>query len=920
MEENSGDEDGGQSFGQEVPPLVHLLKDILERYPEGGQILKELIQNADDAGATEVKFLLDARPDAYGTDRLVRKSLREYQGVALYAQNNAVFQEEDWKSIQKPYRSVKKDDPMKVGKFGIGFNSIYHLTDLPSVVSGNQIGFFDPHQKHFSRGETGRRFSFEKARDPKFSDQFSTYNVLGCSLSKSKYDGTLFRFPLRQKPSPNLCSTVCTPDRIRELFRSFQTDAHLVLLFLKTVEVISIYEWLPGMSKPHEVFSVGLSGRTRMIARQERQDLLRKVTAATDLDGSLKSGCTVSEYYQAEITCKSQRTVPISQTWLIENHISTVNSKVHAMGKKLAQIPWVGLAVPIGEKTEHAEGLGRIFCFLPLPPSADADSNTGLPVHVHGSFSVADNRRSLKWPADDRVKDEKAVWNRLLTEHLLTEAYVNLIQHATLLGTDLVPVQDVYAMWPDMQHVQHQWKQYMIPLFLKSVAQLKVLYGVEASESCWKQLAGVLISDKAQDHLSLDESVAMEVLKRMSYHIAFPPVNVTSCLKEIARKHGVSSDRVSPAIVRNALKKNSYYQRMTRHKKIQLLKYVLQDHSYSSLNGLHLLPLADNTFTAFSSFSGNIYMESVECPRSLFPGLNAKFLDESIDAGVYKTLNKAVVSGGTQLKAIQPTHVPSLISEVLSLANISSRTYIVSKPKMVNGLSTDSWIENLWLWINQHIGQVSLDNFQNMFIIPVTSAREERKLMKLTTELPAIYASLPRADIQINKKLARGLEALGCTVLCDPPDFLTSCNQLHTQDTYICRPAGILACISRGGCSGYDLLEQVQRRELAAVVSAVVHVCFPSSSEQELIYQLPLFRERGCNSFTSLSRCNQVAPAELPESLPIKASLIASPSMETQPILNRISSAYYCQLCVDEVYSKIVFQQFEKHSAQKKGN
>ena len=34
------DDDVGDNFGQEVPPLVDLLKDILERYPEGGQILK----------------------------------------------------------------------------------------------------------------------------------------------------------------------------------------------------------------------------------------------------------------------------------------------------------------------------------------------------------------------------------------------------------------------------------------------------------------------------------------------------------------------------------------------------------------------------------------------------------------------------------------------------------------------------------------------------------------------------------------------------------------------------------------------------------------------------------------------------------------------------------------------------------------
>ena len=75
-----------------------------------------------------MKFLLDTRKNVYGVEKLVKKSLQQFQGQALYAQNNAVFQKEDWSSIQKPYRSIKKEDPMKVGKFGIGFNSIYHLT------------------------------------------------------------------------------------------------------------------------------------------------------------------------------------------------------------------------------------------------------------------------------------------------------------------------------------------------------------------------------------------------------------------------------------------------------------------------------------------------------------------------------------------------------------------------------------------------------------------------------------------------------------------------------------------------------------------------------------------------------------------------------------------------------------------------
>ena len=50
------------------------------------------------------------------------------QGPALYAYNNAVFTTEDWTGIRMVHDSVKVDDPMKVGRFGLGFKSVFHMT------------------------------------------------------------------------------------------------------------------------------------------------------------------------------------------------------------------------------------------------------------------------------------------------------------------------------------------------------------------------------------------------------------------------------------------------------------------------------------------------------------------------------------------------------------------------------------------------------------------------------------------------------------------------------------------------------------------------------------------------------------------------------------------------------------------------
>ena len=92
--------------------------------------LKEILQNADDAQATEVKFFIDER--SHGQENLLHPSLEKFQGPSLLAYNDAVFTDEDWTNIQKLKRSDKRSDPFKIGKFGVGFNSVFHLTGTNS--------------------------------------------------------------------------------------------------------------------------------------------------------------------------------------------------------------------------------------------------------------------------------------------------------------------------------------------------------------------------------------------------------------------------------------------------------------------------------------------------------------------------------------------------------------------------------------------------------------------------------------------------------------------------------------------------------------------------------------------------------------------------------------------------------------------
>jgi sacsin len=67
-------------------------------------------------------------------------------GPALMVYNDAVFTEDDFKSIQRIGDSIKKSEESKskIGRFGIGFNSVYHITELPSFVSASNLVLLDP--------------------------------------------------------------------------------------------------------------------------------------------------------------------------------------------------------------------------------------------------------------------------------------------------------------------------------------------------------------------------------------------------------------------------------------------------------------------------------------------------------------------------------------------------------------------------------------------------------------------------------------------------------------------------------------------------------------------------------------------------------------------------------------------------------
>jgi hypothetical protein len=91
---------------------------LTELYPDNAHFIYELLQNAEDAGASEVLFRL-------GHDALEF----EHDGSRL-------FTLEDVRSITSIGTSTKLNDETTIGKFGVGFKAVFSYTSKPEIHSG----------------------------------------------------------------------------------------------------------------------------------------------------------------------------------------------------------------------------------------------------------------------------------------------------------------------------------------------------------------------------------------------------------------------------------------------------------------------------------------------------------------------------------------------------------------------------------------------------------------------------------------------------------------------------------------------------------------------------------------------------------------------------------------------------------------
>ena len=617
------------------------------------------------------------------------------------------------------------------------FMFVYQFTDLPTIISGKWLCFMDP-QKEIWQGQPGHKYKLTHNK-PENSDSFAPFRFANsCCLKFDQiYPGTLIRFPLRNRPS-NISSKVYTISELKMILVALKADAEILLLFLRYVEKVEVFT-IDANDSISKVFSVEADPNTKNRRRLLKERFFNDIKNYCDaLPPPLE--------YEVTIVCDAEQNTKQDSKWIVMNWVGSTKQKVMELSKNVCSLPWLGLAVPFTPQRSS-----RLFCFLPMPDSEEV--NPPLPVCVHGTFGLTKDRRHLKWTAPDMQNDDGALWNNILLSEMLPYRYAQCLN---VLKTKFNP-DKFYSYWPNISVV---------------------------SGTNWKIILEPLLTLLLQDQLFWSQNGSWVKLQSSVYVVPqmnsgqFPQVVINALIK-CGKVVVVLADRVweavrfiytgaypfttiTPSLVRQALKSNSAgYVSMSRVEKLQLLHYCLEDRNYYDLPGLVLLPVANNTFVAFSNNSSlnKVYICDTKFLQTKLLANNEAVLVniEVEDSNLHQKLIEIADRNCTQLKKFMVQDFAMMLKQLSPFQNGWCSC------GSTGGFYNEYWLKTFWSWVSVH----SLSYFTDIPLLPICNEKDSNgfKIVSLQNKNNSRVIKYSK-NIIYHPELISATGKLGCHLTC----------------------------------------------------------------------------------------------------------------------------------------------------------
>ncbi|CUS15651.1 unnamed protein product [Tuber aestivum] len=715
--------------------LTVLLRNIISEYPAGGGVLRELCQNADDAGADTIEFVLDTRQ--HHTSNLLHEDLAEFQGISLLVYNNKPFIEKDFESIKRIGDSGKAKDLTSTGKFGRGFNSVYNWTDNPSILSGTSLLLLDPHKKWSSKINFpgGPLYDFvADSNDSGMKNQLSAFDSI-LKTYDTAFDGTIIRLPLRNEAQAIRSEIVednmhTSQEDIEDVFELFSNELMESLLFLRNLRSITLRiddtifakaeSTVPNETRNDRGENLINEGYRQVFVEQSKEHFGSDFTMEISILRSPGPGKDPSE---------------TKVEYAISHYLrkSAGNEDLQKWARNHKLFPWVAIANPLDKTPGFG---GRLFTTLPLP------IQTKHPAHIHGIFSITPDRSNIHSGGDTTMSSNSATrlgaqWNEWLLHECVPHAWVRNLEF--MRNENLSPGWD---FWPAGKQGEsgQLWMGILGTVFKKVVEDgLELLPTVSGIVKPAKEVVFTL-GIPEDLHFSLRDAEARVVL---------PPEDRRTEIGSL--DHTIGLEYLSPSAGRRHLttiKDSDALLNLDIKPRMVLLDYVLSDRQAKDFKNCEapLIPLLDGTFRGLempSSQDNRVLLARDTIEEKLFcKSLKKTVKRDALSERSRETLvtHIAEIEQYTRIKAWT---VEDAIQYCFSyeFSGIAEQTPVVKidKPGFAD------FVELFWKWVSMALhrqtgGPIFARALKDLWLIPLGGGMFQR--IGSTSEYPVLNVSV----------------------------------------------------------------------------------------------------------------------------------------------------------------------------------
>ncbi|RIA90189.1 hypothetical protein C1645_823690 [Glomus cerebriforme] len=736
--------------------LTTRIKNILNDYSVNS-LFKEFLQNADDTGAKHFLVIVDERKNIQydpSERSFLSPEMEDWKGPAIWIYNDAEFTNDDFRSLIKRI-GEKSNDITKIGKFGLGFNCAFHITDVPSFVSGKYIAFLDPHAKFLPpsgfppRRPKGSRIDFSATKfKENFQDQCHPYEAIfdfikkcfpekyeteSCDLSK-EFKGTLFRLPLRTfktAKDSNISDKVIDIKKILEIFNDINIQDNNEMLFLRNIESCSLYY---------------------MTNRDPQLYWKEKIYMTDECRRSRQQVTNKQQIYQLDIEkFNYKQSKKSSEIWAIcTGGHDKIKPELRDLEKKLQKFPDEnrklkprgGVATLLAKSDERSlnelrensfpnppEFTGKIYSYLSL----SIISNLG--VHLNGDFSLSSARSDILQSENGFLQgdcdDEK--WNGYIVNDVLSDLHVKLLEYIVELEkarykndkSNFIS-HTMNNLWPipAKENSITAYKSYGLNVIKKLGIKSKIFW-TEANGGQFISLKEARIFEKEKEiiadmlaisgilavKLDKDKIRQLDEIKSNNSRFPYEPINGKLICKELQIKRFLM-----PSF-------------NTCDSLFQLLDFILQDRSsFEILTGLPLVPLSDGLVGKF----GETYYIGKETHLKLFPKSGpSKFISTKLPENLQKIFNDDGFIQHTNIKRFDDSAVLDLLIHELPLVK-----ELKWNPDG-ESLPNKSWLDKIWVKLNKETENIDYDKLSRYPLLPVI--KPSNMLICLDMTDPLLY-------------------------------------------------------------------------------------------------------------------------------------------------------------------------------------